>query len=158
MKQRKLSRSVAYPDSLKVVLKGYLVARCFSRSSPALIASSCKCGKVTNFRQKFFSALRLLNWCECFSRGLLALSSLARQFEGFVYRWTARKKPDVIRFHLSENWKMFLNGGFVVALTQKGHLCEPFISGAWQVGLTASRKAERLSGLVCSDRRQGNRL
>ena len=53
---------------------------------------------------------------------------------------------------------MFLNGADLSHITtRKGHLCEPFTSGLWRGRLmTASRKAERLSGgWVCLDRRQG---
>ncbi len=48
---------------------------------------------------------------------------------------------------------MFLNG--VSVALDEGHLCEPTISGLAGRLLTASRKAERLGGLVCLDRRQG---
>lgn len=43
---------------------------------------------------------------------------------------------------------MFLNGADLSRITtRKGHLSRPFTSGLWQGRLmTASRKAERLSG------------
>ncbi len=71
----------------------------------------------------------------------------------------ARREPDVIRFHLSENWKMFLNGGFVVALDTERALCvnSSLYKRAWCRLLTASRKAD-FRGLVCLDRRQGELL
>lgn len=44
---------------------------------------------------------------------------------------------------------MFLNGGALSRITtRKGHSSRPFTSGLWQGRLmTASRKAERLSGV-----------
>ncbi len=67
-----------------------------------------------------------------------------------------KRTRDVVLFHTSKIGKMFLNGGFVVALDTVGEFCVNPEAGLAGRLLTASRKAERLK-LVCLDRRQGNR-
>ncbi len=70
-------------------------------------------------------------------------------------RWTARKKTGHYQVPSTpENWSVS-KWGFVVALDTERALVWTLYKRAWQVGfLTASRKAERLSGLMRLDRRQ----
>ncbi len=72
----------------------------------------------------------------------------ARQFEAVYVDGQLGKEPGRYQVpSFSEDWKMFLNrGSFVVALDRRT-LCEPFIAGPAGGLLTASRKAERLSGV-----------
>ncbi len=111
-----------------------------------------------NFRQRFFSALpaELVRMVFPTSPGTRS----ARQFEGFVYvdGQLGRENQDIIRFRLSEKWKMFLNGGLVSGFGYRKGTCVNQHKRAWQVGFDRQPKAERLGELVCLDRRQGNRL
>ncbi len=81
------------------------------RSSLALILSQC--GQGHNFRQKFFSALRLLNWLRMVSRRALAWgSALLVSLKSLSCRWTARKRTGHYQGSISRKiGKCFLNGG-----------------------------------------------
>ncbi len=109
--------------ALKGRSSGVLVV---ARSSPALILTR-KCGKVTTSRQNSSrpAPAELV-------RMVFPISSLgslpARQFGRLcLCRWTARKRTRTLSCSIfSENWKMFLNGGFVVAFDcQKGTCVNP---------------------------------
>ncbi len=150
-RQRKKQTDHALLTQIARSLKWRYSCSCFAVHSGDTIP---KCGKVTTFDKGCFSALRLLNWCEWFPR-LLALGLAARQFESFVCsRWTARREPgryQVPSLGKLENvskWGRSCSGfGY-----KEGHLCEPAISGAWQV--QARRQPKAFQGLVCLDRRQ----
>ncbi len=76
-----------------------------------------KCGKSSDGKESALPT-RLLNWVPIVSPTLLASDTHTRRFEGFVYvdGQLEEENQDVMGFHLSEKWKMFLNRGLVMWL------------------------------------------